>query len=309
MERVIGDFGQAEGDTLLLCFGSLHGNEVAGYEALDTVCRQIDRSEISIRGRFVAVGGNLQALKAKRRFLVNDLNRNWDKENVERILTEGPSELIPEDRELKEIVEAVEGLDYKNYKRCVLMDLHTTSAPNGVFVVSMASTEDSLVEKIQAPIIYDLNKMLKGTAMDYFETRGFEVFAFEAGQIGAVQAIQNHVAAVWSVMGTLGLVSADSVPEGVQEESVLGKDHILKNIPQRLSLGYLHKIQENDGFRMLPGFINYHPVRKGDLLGHDKDGEIRAMYDGYLLMPLYQPEGDDGFFLVVEKESEPVAIS
>jgi hypothetical protein len=32
------------------------------------------------------------------------------------------------------------------------------------------------------------------------------------------------------------------------------------------------------------------------LLAHDRNGEIRAPFDGLVLLPLYQSEGSDGFF-------------
>jgi len=38
-------------------------------------------------------------------------------------------------------------------------------------------------------------------------------------------------------------------------------------------------------------------VRAGTLLARDKAGEIRAREDGIVVMPLYQGQGEDGFFL------------
>jgi succinylglutamate desuccinylase len=38
-------------------------------------------------------------------------------------------------------------------------------------------------------------------------------------------------------------------------------------------------------------------VAAGTLLARDDGGEIRAPFDGLLLMPLYQAQGSDGFFL------------
>jgi succinylglutamate desuccinylase len=49
---------------------------------------------------------------------------------------------------------------------------------------------------------------------------------------------------------------------------------------------------------MQPDYKNFQAVEKGELLALDKHGEIRADEDGLILMPLYQKQGDDGFFLV-----------
>ena len=51
---------------------------------------------------------------------------------------------------------------------------------------------------------------------------------------------------------------------------------------------------------MQPGFVNFQQVERGQLLATDRGGEIRARENGYLFMPLYQAQGEDGFFLVRE---------
>jgi succinylglutamate desuccinylase len=48
---------------------------------------------------------------------------------------------------------------------------------------------------------------------------------------------------------------------------------------------------------MNTGFENFDPVKKGQVLAVDKNGPIRAVESGLILMPLYQKLGDDGFFL------------
>jgi succinylglutamate desuccinylase len=39
-------------------------------------------------------------------------------------------------------------------------------------------------------------------------------------------------------------------------------------------------------------------VKQGELLGRDRNGEVRAPQRGRIVLPLYQELGDDGFFLV-----------
>jgi succinylglutamate desuccinylase len=45
-------------------------------------------------------------------------------------------------------------------------------------------------------------------------------------------------------------------------------------------------------------------VHAGQLLAHDRRGELRAERDGILFMPLYQPLGDDGFFFGREESGD-----
>jgi hypothetical protein len=54
---------------------------------------------------------------------------------------------------------------------------------------------------------------------------------------------------------------------------------------------------EIDGFAMNPGFENFQPVRRGQILARNNKGEIRAPENGLILMPLYQKLGEDGFFI------------
>lgn len=48
---------------------------------------------------------------------------------------------------------------------------------------------------------------------------------------------------------------------------------------------------------MQPGFASFDPVERGQPLATDRGGIVRSPRGGRLLMPLYQPLGDDGFFL------------
>ena len=61
---------------------------------------------------------------------------------------------------------------------------------------------------------------------------------------------------------------------------------------------YRHVISEDSGFRMRPGYENFDRIRKGEELGTDRDGVVRAPSSGRIFMPLYQALGDDGFFIV-----------
>jgi succinylglutamate desuccinylase len=51
---------------------------------------------------------------------------------------------------------------------------------------------------------------------------------------------------------------------------------------------------------MLPNYKNFQQVKKGQILAHDAQGPVKASNDGLLLMPKYQAQGDDGFFLIRE---------
>jgi succinylglutamate desuccinylase len=51
---------------------------------------------------------------------------------------------------------------------------------------------------------------------------------------------------------------------------------------------------------MIKGFTNFQIIQEGQLLAKDKNGSIFSPMSGYLLMPLYQAKGEDGFFIAEE---------
>jgi succinylglutamate desuccinylase len=53
-------------------------------------------------------------------------------------------------------------------------------------------------------------------------------------------------------------------------------------------------------FKMFPGFQNFSPIRKGEPLATDRHGIVYAPNGGCILMPLYQGQGNDGFFIGVQ---------
>ncbi len=71
-----------------------------------------------------------------------------------------------------------------------------------------------------------------------------------------------------------------------------------------IEVRHRHAVRPEDGFRMDPGFVNFQPVREGQLLAQDVHGEVLCPEDGLILLPLYQGQGDDGFF--VAREVRPV---
>lgn len=63
---------------------------------------------------------------------------------------------------------------------------------------------------------------------------------------------------------------------------------------------YRHNVAPDDAFVMRPGYTNFQVVRRGDAIADDRNGPVAVIEDARLLMPLYQAQGQDGFFLVRE---------
>jgi len=305
MERIIGRYTGAERGPLLLCLGGLHGNEPAGVHALEIVFQMLEREpEVNpgfvYRGRLLGLRGNLQALEKGLRYIEQDLNRMWTSETVERVLQAPPGELHAEERELRELLLLIrqELAEYQPEK-FVVLDIHTTTAFGGIFSLATDDPESlRIAVNLHAPVITGMLQGIRGTTMHYFNNEHFEPqtvpVVFEAGQHQEELSVNRAIAAIINCMRTIGSVRPEDV-ENRHDELLI---EYSRGLPKVAELLYAHPIRKEDGFRMCPDYRNFQPVRRGEVLAYDRRGPVAAPTDGLILMPLYQPQGDDGFFIV-----------
>jgi succinylglutamate desuccinylase len=72
-------------------------------------------------------------------------------------------------------------------------------------------------------------------------------------------------------------------------------------LPKVTRLVHAHHIKPGDMFNMRPGYANFQKVNAGEHLADDIRGAILATQTSRILMPLYQAQGSDGFFLIKEE--------
>ncbi len=305
MQRLIGRYTGPDRGPLLICFGGMHGNEPAGIMALDLMFKMLEVEPITnpdfhFRGRLVGLRGNLKAIERKQRYLVKDLNRQWTLENINRVRTAPLRELDAEDQELRSLLKFVEA-EIEDYQpeRLIVLDLHTTTAEGGIFTISTDDPESVRIGvELHAPVIKGFLEGIRGTTLHYFNNDNFETetvgVVFESGQHDDPLSVNRAIAALTNCMRTVGCVEADHV-ENRHDQLLI---EYSKNLPKVAQLVGSHPICPEDQFQMIPGYLNFHSVKKGEIIAHDKNGPIAAEEDGLLLMPLYQAQGEDGFFLI-----------
>jgi len=295
--RVIGELrGEADGP-VLICVGSLHGNEPAGALALERLLRRLaSPPPAGLRGCLVGLVGNRRALAAGRRFLHHDLNRFWNRERAARLrqrsepLEAEADELRDLDRELERLLKEGEG------RPVFFLDLHTTSGQGPAF----ANLDDTLPNRkfaleLPVPLVVGIEEELAGTLASYLCDRGVMTVGFEAGQHQEPEAVDRAEAAVWIALEASGVLPRGSRPEVAAARRLLTENR--GALPHVVEVLYRHVIHPGDRFRMLPGFRNFQPIAAGQLLAGDHRGPIVAHVDGCILMPLYQEQGEDGFFV------------
>ncbi|MDP5172519.1 MAG: succinylglutamate desuccinylase/aspartoacylase family protein [Bacteroidia bacterium] len=304
-ERIIVSWGEEEAGPLVCFFAGIHGNEPAGVLALERVKIELSQLEIPFRGRLMGLRGNLEGLRQQMRYVAVDLNRLWSKEQIARVMALDPALRNVEERELLQLLTHVEEMESSGHSPRYYVDLHTTSASGGAFsVVSRVASHRALAEHLPVPIIFGLSSALAHTTNRFFEERGMVGIAFEAGQHDDPASVDGHEAAVWMMLVAAGCVDQADVPDWNRHVATLqeaggGLSHFQQ-------VAYRHAIEDSDEYRMIPGFHNFQTVSQGQPMGFDLHGEVFSPADGRILMPLYQPQGHDGFFIIQDLDEPPV---
>ncbi len=310
VKRLLGRYTQEQDGPLFVGMGGIHGNEHAGILAFNRVFEHLEKTNPPFKGEFVGVAGNLPAIEQKRRFIDTDLNRQWTDEKISFINAETRRNLKSSEalqqKELLILFNRI--LQTSNYHPMVLLDMHTTSAKGGVPFSIANNTElsKSLATNLGAPAILGVDKIISGTTLNYFTKLGMCAFGFEAGQHDNPQSVDRMEAALWLTLEKLGCLDVSEIPNYSEHRNLLHE--LCKEIPGLVEFTYRHAIHEGVNFVMKPGFKNFQPIVKGQVLAEDNSGPILAEQDGMILMPLYQKQGEDGFF-VIRPVNEEVEIS
>jgi succinylglutamate desuccinylase len=309
--RLIGRFDGAKQGNLIIVIGALHGNEPAGVVALQNVFRQLNayqqnvdtkHQNFNFQGRLVGFIGNVRAFQKRVRFVAKDMNRQFTIQKIAAALMPPYRFRDSEDRELDELLTEIraEIIDYQPNK-IFLLDIHSTSAQGGIFAIPFDTDASSvsLAAALQVPVVKGMMTGISGTTLHFFNGEAFGVpstaAAFEAGQHNDPRSADRAKAVIFNLLCHAGCVESNLFRDAILEED---NEFPAESLPLMVDLKYVHRISEEDAFRMRPGFRNFQPIEKGQWLADDKNGQVLSPASGRILMPLYQPQGREGFFIV-----------
>ncbi len=296
-DRVLGRIRGAWPGPTLLCVGGLHGNEPSGLEALERVLERLAPRARAMRGELVALTGNRSALALSRRFVDRDLNRSWTDERIARLKEEGHLGGHTEDREQVELLDAIEAVVADARGPVYFLDLHTTSGGGGPFITFGDTLPNrALAAHIPVPMILGLEELVDGTLLAFLSRHGIVGAVYETGQHSEPRATDRAEAGVWLAAAAVGLLPESLLPEAAAGRKLLKRD--TGHLPPAMEMVYRHHIEPLDGFVMDPGYRNFQPVDKGQSVARDVRGPVQVQWGGRILMPLYQAQGEDGFFLI-----------
>jgi succinylglutamate desuccinylase len=309
MERIVAKFTTGPGKPLLLCISAIHGNEPAGVTASMKVVEMLQNEPIvnpgfEFNGNYIGICGNINAFEHKQRYIDRDLNRMLYTELIEAVKAKDRDSLQNEEFELLEFTEAVTAilLEFQPSK-LVILDLHTTSAKGGIFALP-SEDPDSLIlaKQLHAPVIRGFIEGIIGTTLHYFtqDNTGVPTTAvvFEAGQHENPHSKDRCIAAIINCMRSMGCVKDHDVEN--KHDEIL--QEFSSYLPAVSHLSFVYKIEPDEQFIMLPGYVNFQLIKQGESLAYNKNGAVKSQMDGRILMPLYQNKGEDGFFIIQEEE-------
>lgn len=310
VHRVIGRMDGQTSGPLVVATAALHGNEPAGVHALEAAFSMLaDTPDLHFKGTFIGLIGNLHAFVTQSRFMERDFNRIWTPHHLETVLQHAGDKLHGEDLELLHLYQAIHTVIHTRMpERVFFLDLHTTSASGGIFCIPTDEKESLRFAKaLHAPVILNLFDRVEGTLLRFAAEGHFSTeippqhicgAAYEAGQHEDPMSVSRSLSAILNTLHYAGCIA--DIHLRSPEETILQKS--FAELPRVTRLIHAHHIKPGDTFRMRPGYVNFQAVEAGEHLADDVHGPILSPFSGLILMPLYQPQGSDGFFLVKEEE-------
>jgi succinylglutamate desuccinylase len=284
--------GTSDGPTLVF-FSGIHGNEPAGVFALKDSLELIKPE--TVRGTIYAISGNLKALERRQRFLQQDLNRIWSEPELDRI--DNKEQLDDEEHEQSELFRILKRILSQDKPPFYFFDLHTTSVNTSPFI----TINDALINRkfsrlFPVPIVLGIEEYLNGPLLSYINEKGYVSVGFESGQHDHISAIINSVAFVNLCLGHTNAVDPKDI-RGFSRHS-----DQLRSATEATTGFYevidVHSIKSGEPFKMLNGFENFQFITKGTPLALSNSQTIKSDYNAQIFMPLYQNQGQEGFFVI-----------
>ncbi len=295
-DRIISHIkGVAPGPTLIFTAG-IHGNEPSGVFALRQVLKDISATSILVKGNIYAIAGNLSALEIGIRYHNKDLNRMWADDQANLWTRKNAKSQKGEYLEQTEIYSAITEILEKENGPFYFVDLHTTSSPTQPFI----TVNDTLLNRYftrqyPVPLLLGIEEYLEGTLLNHINQLGYVSFGFESGQHDALSSIEKHVAFVYLTLVFSGNIGKAAIDYDSYYNLLA---NATKDLANTYEIVHHYKIQQWEDFRTKPGFTNFETVNKGQQIATSNAVPVFVPQKGNIFMPLYQKQGEDGFFVI-----------
>ena len=303
IQRELGSYGTDAAGPLTVVIGGMHGNEPGGVLAARRVLAKLEEQRPRMTGRFLALSGNLKGLRDTKRYVDRDLNRVWtDVTLADLRAASGLAADVHEHSEQRELYDIIERelSAHDNAHAAVFLDLHSTSGGGPPFsIIGDTISNRRIAMALCMPVILGLEETIEGTLLGWLSSRGYNAIGIEGGQNDDPETVDNLEASIWLALVASGQLAPADVPDLEAYRARLAR--AVGDIPGVVEIRYRHGLDADERFEMEGRFSNFERIEKGQLLARSwtEDGsvEVRARESGLLLMPRYQGQGNDGFFV------------
>lgn len=293
--RLLGKFYGSRSSPTVVVFSGIHGNEKAGVLATERVIRKIQESHMLFNGNLYFILGNINALNLNQRFENVDLNRIWRNENIESLKNNGGVKTA-EEREQEDIFHLIKEILTHEQGPFYFLDLHTTSASSVPFItISDSLNNRKFSSNFPVPVVLGIEEYLDGPLLTFINEFGHVALGFEGGAHEDEISIDTCEAFIWKALVHSKCVDKDQVKNFQHYRSVLAD---LCCRYEFFAINYRYELNAEEDFQMKEGFDNFESIEKNQFLATSDGQEIRAVNGGRIFMPLYQKQGEDGFFIL-----------
>ena len=294
-KRILGEIRGSENGPTMVVFAGIHGNEKAGVLAIEKVLSRINQENFHFKGNVHFILGNISALNQDVRFKDADLNRIWTTDKMNS-LHDDSFLLDSETKEQIQIYSLVRDVLSNERGPFYFLDLHTTSSPSVPFVtISDSLNNRKFASYFPVPVVLGIEEYLEGPLLTFINDHGYVALGFEGGQHYDPESVVNCEYFIWKSMVHSGCIDREEVADFNKY-----RDHFanLCCSHQFFEITYRYALLNGEEFKMRPDFENFEMIQKDQLLAFSRGLEIRAEKKGRIFMPLYQAQGEDGFFIL-----------
>lgn len=290
-ERLVASIQKDPELPTLIFFCCIHGNERAGYVALQSFFEHLESYSDRIQGNLFAIFGNQEAYLREHRFIDKDLNRIWTKSHLQESTRK---DNVAEYHELTDIYNLLYDVLSNAKSDVYCIDLHTTSGPTKPFIVMNDALKNrAFVRDLGYPVIFNVETFIEGSLLNLLNDLGHVSMAFEGGEHYSQESVKEIKIFCYKTLFHTGMMSANDLIEiGISEKYFKSKS------ASYYEMVFRQDLKAGDKFEMLGNYLNFQKLKKGERIAKLNDTSIFAPKSFQIFMPLYQSKGEDGFFYV-----------
>src|SRR5690606_30771498 len=143
----------------------------------------------------------------------------------------------------------------------------------------------NFAEGFPFPIVRGLEEFVTDHLGFYLNAKDYTGMTLKTGLLDAFSTVEIQEASIWLALVNCGCVDKKDIPDNNPCLNYLydpqGK---LKKVSYEVK--YKYTIQEDEFFRMVPGYTNFTRIKIGEVLAYSDGAKILSDWDGLIFMPL-----------------------